>query len=315
MANNASERLLAIVLLLLDARRPLTRSEIRSAVGDYPANQDRAAFERMFERDKEYLRAMGIPIESVPTTDTEGVGYQLARSDAFLKGIELEPAERFVLALASRMWDESTWGHDSLNALRKLEIAGEFTTSDEVRAPVLVSVNSGVLTKLLDAADTRRRVQFLYRRSGMPTAEKRSVEPWGVVATRGQWYLVGHDTERAATRVFRLSRIEGAVSLKRPPDAYKIPEGVDFQSLVKSTFPGPGPIAVTVRVDPGEAPRLHWLASQEDADVLTLSGVDPDRIIYEVLADSPQAEVLGPPDFRDRVVAALTTIVNAQAVT
>ena len=312
MSGNRSERLLAIVLVLLGSRRPLTRSEIREAVGDYPKDQDQGAFERMFERDKDFLRSMGIPIESVSTTDSEGVGYRLERSEAFLAGIELEPAERFVLALASRLWDESAWGHDSLNALRKLEVAGEFTTADEIRAPVSVTVNSAVLTALLDATDSRRRVEFSYRKAGMPVAEKRSVEPWGVVATKGQWYLVGHDTDRSATRVFRLSRIQGNITPKRPLGAFDIPQDVDFQSLVKSTYPPAGLIEVTVEIDPDAAPRLRWLATRLDQDVAVLAAADPDRVLYDVLADSTRVAVLGPPDFRDRVLAGLRAIAVAE---
>lgn len=311
MANNRAERLLAIVLVLLSTRRPLTRSEIRDAVRDYPDGQEQTAFERMFERDKDELRGMGIPVEAVETDDVEGIGYRLAAATAFLRHIDLDPAEAVVLGLASRLWDEATWGHDALNAVRKLELVGEFTSEESAGSALSVRVNSVVLTKLLDAAATRCRVQFKYRKPGMPVADDRSVEPWGVVATRGQWYLVGHDTDRCATRAFRLSRVLGDVSIQKPVGSYQIPTDVDLQSLVMDSFPGSDLIDVTVAIDPQKAPRLRWLATAVDDDVVTFAAVDPDRILSEVLAATPHVTVLSPESFRDRVVAGLAKIADS----
>ena len=58
------------------------------------------------------------------------------------------------------------------------------------------------------------------------------MQPWGVVAARGQWYVVGHDLDRDDTRAFRLSRIIGKVEVGKEPDAFSGPDDVDLRELV-----------------------------------------------------------------------------------
>src|SRR5690606_228703 len=77
-----------------------------------------------------------------------------------------------------------------------------------------------------------RTVRFDYRRSGDDAPASRTVEPWGIVSWRGRWYVVGHDRDRAATRVFRLSRIVGEVRAFGPPGAVTRPDGVDLHAEV-----------------------------------------------------------------------------------
>ena len=57
-----TERLLNLVMVLLYTRRPLTKAQIRRLVGQYDTSPSVEAFERMFERDKDELRALGVPL-------------------------------------------------------------------------------------------------------------------------------------------------------------------------------------------------------------------------------------------------------------
>ena len=80
MSKRRTERLLSIVVLLLSSRRYLTAEEIRRAVIGYP-DQDEA-FKRMFERDKEELRELGIPLETgITNALDEEPGYRISRQD------------------------------------------------------------------------------------------------------------------------------------------------------------------------------------------------------------------------------------------
>ncbi|MEP7192979.1 MAG: WYL domain-containing protein, partial [Actinomycetota bacterium] len=56
-----TERLLNLVICLLYTRRPLSKAKIRDAVPQYGSSVSDEAFDRMFERDKDELRELGIP--------------------------------------------------------------------------------------------------------------------------------------------------------------------------------------------------------------------------------------------------------------
>ena len=104
MSRRKTERLLSLVVCLLSTRRYLTAEQIRQAVAVYPEQPE--AFKRMFERDKEELRELGIPLEtgSLSPTDGEDIGYRVQRQAYELPELRLEPDEAAVLGLAARVW-------------------------------------------------------------------------------------------------------------------------------------------------------------------------------------------------------------------
>ena len=158
MSASRTERLLALALVLINSNRPLSRSELRQAVRDYPSGGKQEAFERMFERDKDELRSMGLPIESVEIDEQEGVGYLLSHREAFLPTIEVDESESLALALASRMWQEATWSHAATTGLRKLELVGGFAGDTDLAFNVSMRVDSSGSFVLL-LADVRRGVK------------------------------------------------------------------------------------------------------------------------------------------------------------
>src|SRR4051812_46199334 len=96
------ERLLNLVAMLLEARRPLTFEQIRDALPAY-AQDDVATAKRMFERDKDILRDNGIPIELAPLDafDVEE-GYVIPKDRYYLPEIEFTPQEISALFIAAR---------------------------------------------------------------------------------------------------------------------------------------------------------------------------------------------------------------------
>ena len=61
-----TERLLNLVIALLSTRMPLSKARIRAAVPQYHGTASDEAFDRMFERDKDELRELGIPLVTPP---------------------------------------------------------------------------------------------------------------------------------------------------------------------------------------------------------------------------------------------------------
>ncbi len=62
MTTSKAERLMNLTIMLLETSRPLTAREIRETIPGY-GQESFDAFKRMFERDKEALREVGLPVE------------------------------------------------------------------------------------------------------------------------------------------------------------------------------------------------------------------------------------------------------------
>ncbi|HEX6917716.1 MAG TPA: WYL domain-containing protein, partial [Phycicoccus sp.] len=121
-----TERLLNLVLVLLYTRRPLAKAQIRSLVPQYGQSASTEAFERMFERDKDELRELGIPLvtEDIDAAWDDEPGYRIHQREYALPDLHFEPDELAVLGLASRTWAQATLAGPAAQALRKLRAAG-----------------------------------------------------------------------------------------------------------------------------------------------------------------------------------------------
>ncbi len=320
MSKRRTERLLSIVVLLLSSRRYLTAEQIRSAVSGYPPEQE--AFKRMFERDKEELRDLGIPLETGrSSTFDDDLGYRISQQDYELPEIHLEPDEVAVLGIASRVWQSAELAGAAAGAALKLRAAsregdGEngasATSSLPPGVPPRLTTQEPAFGPLWDAVQARRAVSFDYVASGRAAAEKRSVEPWGVVNHRGRWYVGGYDRVRKAPRVFRMSRITSPVKLVGPSGGVTVPDGADVRELVKDwdkPLTRDRTATLRVRADAGFA--LHrWGNPVPDAahpgwDRVTTNYSDVDWYAGYLAWFGPDVIVLEPADLRDAVIRRL----------
>src|SRR5438477_328090 len=97
------ERLLNLVSLLLDTRRPLSVNEIREKIPSYGDHSD-DAFHRMFERDKNDVRDLGFVIDQEDIDAWGETGYRIRRSQALLDDPGFRPDELAALSLAAQAW-------------------------------------------------------------------------------------------------------------------------------------------------------------------------------------------------------------------
>ncbi len=125
MAARKSERLLNLLITLLVSRTYVTKERIRTVVEQYREAGDEA-FEKMFERDKDELRSLGIPIEvgHLDRAFEDEPGYRVERAAFELPEIDLEPDEAAVLGLAARVWQHAGLAATTSQALVKLKAAG-----------------------------------------------------------------------------------------------------------------------------------------------------------------------------------------------
>ena len=313
MSAKKTERLLNLVICLLHTRRYLSVQEIRTAVPGY-AQDTEESFRRMFERDKDELRELGIPLETGTNSAAhdDEPGYRIARRDYELPAIALEPDEAAALGLAARLWQSAPLAGATGSALLKLRAAGVQAPAASAAATVLeprVAASEPAFESSLAAVRDAREVRFTYRTSGAGQPQLRSVQPWGVVSWRGRWYLVGHDTDRAAPRVFRLSRIVGVVRAVGEPGAVDRPDGVDLRAMVERMVSGEPRETARVSLRPGSGSELRREAGRSEPDperegwtVVELGFSDAEWFAHRITGFGSDAVVLGPPVARDAVV-------------
>ncbi|MGZ6792263.1 MAG: helix-turn-helix transcriptional regulator [Mycobacteriales bacterium] len=316
MAAKKTERLLNLVICLLATRRYLTVQQIREAVPGYDAGSEEA-FRRMFERDKEELRELGIPLEtgSLPLQDEPG--YRIARRDYQLPEITLEPDEAAALGLAARLWQSAPLAGATGSALLKLRAAGIDPPEGATGLEPRIGASEPAFQACLAAVVEGRRLRFAYRAAGSAEDSARHVEPWGVVSWRGRWYLVGHDLTREAPRVFRLSRIVGDAVAEGPAGAVAVPEGQDLRALVARRADDEHRTSATVRVRTGTCWELRRSAASvtpgDGWDVVQVGYGDPERFADRVVGYAADAVVLAPEEARAAVVRRLRALAGQAA--
>lgn len=327
MATSKVERLVNLVIALLSTRGYITAEKIRSSVAGYSDSPTAEAFSRMFERDKNELRDLGIPLEvgKVSVLDPSE-GYRINRDAYALPPVELTPDEAAAVAVATQLWESPELITATQGALLKLRAAG--VDVEPLDAPVAIASSAGVpglrgsedvLSILLSAISSRQVVQFPHRPSRAEPYTTRTVEPWGVVTENSRWYLVGHDRDRNATRTFRLSRIGPEVTPIGPAGAITVPDGVDLRRIVSDTVAEAATGATAlVWVADGRATALRHAGRPtgarrlggRDGQVIGLDMGSSDRLARDIAGHGADAVVLEPEALRDDVLARLRAQVD-----
>jgi proteasome accessory factor B len=215
------ERLINLIAALLETSRPLTAEDIRQEISGYDqGNAD--AFRRAFERDKEALRAMAIPLElrkSDPFSDVEDA-YIIPKDKYYLPELDLDPEELAALGVAARAVLGAT--DHATSGLLKLTTEASVPTWGEPRLlwGADVAAEQPLLGPLYGALLDRKAVRFNYRSSG--GTGQRTIEGYGLVHRRGNWYLVGNDPNDGVVKSFRVSRM---AAVEATEASYEIPAG------------------------------------------------------------------------------------------
>jgi proteasome accessory factor B len=318
VAAKRAERLVNLVIALLGTRQYVSAARIRDTVPGYEPDDgtERAdeAFKRMFERDKAELREIGVPLETGRTSvfDTED-GYRIARADYELPEITLTGEEAAAVGLALRLWQSAQLAGAAQSALVKLRAAG--VEVDQTRGiPIQPRLDAGepAFEPCYAAARDRRELAFDYRRPDEDTPVRRRVQPWGVVAWHGHWYLVGHDQDRQAPRVFRLSRVTGTPRATGPAGAFEPPAGLDLAAVVAGHTRREETVVV-VRARPGTAHGLRRTgtalgAAADGDDRIELRTTEPAALADQLAAYGADVLVESPPRMREAVVERLTRL-------
>jgi predicted DNA-binding transcriptional regulator YafY len=294
---NVVERVLNLLIYLLESPNPVTADDVRRTVLGYDGQTDEA-FHRMFERDKDVLRKLGVPLNRQALDAWEvDYGYTVDPDEYAVPDPGLSEEERVALSVAARMV-RLGGSYAGLDALLKLGGIERSVGIEPLGADL--GAEADVLGSLFGAITERRAVKFDYRASG------RRLHPYGIAHRRGHWYLVGAGTE--GERIYRVDRIE-KLTVSEKTGTFAKPKGFDVRSLMDGQpwEAGSDPeVEATIRFDSEVAwwaARTLGLDRPEAELVATVPVANRDALVGWVLSFGDAAEVLDPPEIRDEIRA------------
>ena len=298
---NVLERVLNLLAFLLTSGRPVTADEIQLTVAGYDRDGGEA-FRRMFERDKDLLRRLGVPLVLETIAAGQDPGYRIRPEDYQLPDPGLSDDERTALWLAAQVV-RIGGGPSGPEAILKLGGAPTTAGVEPLSADLGAEVDR--LAVLFGAAADKRLVGFGYR------DKPRTVEPHGMGHRRGHWYLVGVEGDDIrGYRVDRMSNLE----IVSHPGAFASRTDVDVRAEL-DTQPwqtgGEEPVRVEVEIDA----EMAWWADRRlgrepvakrnldnGGTHLTLDVTNVDAFVGWVLGFDDHAVVQGPPEVRQLVI-------------
>jgi proteasome accessory factor B len=314
---NPRERLIKLVILLLDSRQPLTFDRIRELLPAY-MQEDTAAAKRMFERDKEILRDAGVPIELAPTDVWElEEGYLIPKESYYLPEISFTPEEVSALFVAAGYPDRNPEAERAA-----IKIASDSAGIPQVPGskvpPKEGAAGAASAAAVASAIGAGKSIRFEYR-AASGTVSARHVDPFALVHRAGRWYAVGRNRDSDEIRSFRLDRVTSAVT--EGSEARPAPEGFEAREHVV-----PGPWGGQTTGEPARiafSPTVGWWAAEglegarrldsgEDGwTEFQISVRDDPSTISWIASFGPDAVVRSPARLRDSVVSHLRQLHDA----
>ena len=277
MSSAKTERLVNLTMALLASPRYLQKSEIFRKVAGYEGSQETK--ERMFERDKDDLRSMGIEIEVAshdPIFEDEP-GYRIKPEKFQLPIDAFDTEELSILATALGLWSESEFSAVTSSALRRIGGRVQNPAHSTITSEDLMFTSQG-LVELSRALAARSSVTFNYLKPEHEIPEVRRVNPLGISGWHGSWYLVGEDLDRKDIRVFKLSRISSKIEISSKRASYEIPADFDVRDYL--IMYNKDQIEIEAAIRKGSANQIRSRAISISTSSKETSGPDWDLVKY-----------------------------------
>lgn len=306
------ERLFSLVLALLATDAGLTKNEILSTVQGYRQKYshsgDNSNLERQFERDKDDIRELGVPLETIETPGQAGnnqsLRYRIPRGAYELPAdITFSSDETTLLNLAAMVWREGSLSAESRRALIKLRSLGVSTTEPVLGYAPRVRVRDAAFDPLNAALERHLMVKFAYLKPGETDARVRTVAPLALIQHQGRWHLYADEPESGTTRTFLLRRIVSSItttttSFPAPPADQSERALAELEAVWSSR------VAI-VEVEPGTDAAMRLGKRRSTAatasGALELHYSDVNIFADELASYGPEVLVVSPDDVRDAV--------------
>ena len=225
------ERLINLTIALLATKRYLTKSEIFRTVEGYEGSAETK--ERMFERDKDDLRSLGIAIDvgSFDPLFNDEAGYRIKSENYQLDLGEITPTEMSLLSLAADAWQGAAFAEQAQSAILKLSSIG--VPADPIDIPGFspkLSNSSKDLETISAAIGSSDYLIFDYLSPSL-SAEAREIVPIALSNKSGFWYVSGVDKGVEEVRTFRLDRVQGAITVRKNKEHFEFPSEFELDQI------------------------------------------------------------------------------------
>lgn len=305
------ERLINLTIALLATKRYLTKKQIFSSVEGYEGTAETK--ERMFERDKDDLRNLGVVIElgSFDPLFEDEAGYRIAPEGYALDLGAITGIEIALLSLAAEAWKGAALDRSAHSALTKLRSIGVDSDLDALPAlaPRLMATHEGFQI-ITTAISKRERISFSYL-SQSYESELRTIEPYAIATKGSHWYVAGRDVAKSALRTFRLDRIDSEVIPSKDGSGYEIPPGFD---LLASLDLEQSVHLATVDIRKGKAQLMRnaalSIADKGEWDRITINYLDSRSFIDLLLWHGDDVLLIAPESVRVELTTRVGEIID-----
>ncbi len=312
--NPPEERLVNLVVALMATDQGLTKDTILTSVAGYreqsEAGASKDALEKMFERDKESLRGLGVPIETIgdwaDPDDLREARYRVPSAEYELpEDITFTPAELALLNLAGGVWSESSMSDDARSGLRKIRALGIPVDEPIIGYSPRISLRDPAFPALQRAIEQSRVVTFPYLKPGEDAPRSRRIRPLALVEYEARWHVYGMDLDAAADRTFLLSRIVGPVTMTRESFDPALREGAGERAVSGLEEVAMRNTAL-LEVNPGTEAALRLARRASPAEQgIHVPFVDVHVFAEELASYGPEVRVVEPEALRDQVIERL----------
>ena len=306
MSDQKTERLINLTLALLASKRFLTKGEIFSTVAGYSGNTE--TMERMFERDKDELRNLGIKIEvkGIDPLFEDDQGYLIQEDTFQINSNAFTQEELLYLTMAANLWHGSALHDQSKAALLKIQSISGPIEVNEVNSPVIRdSEDSSALLVIFEAINNLAQLEFEYKGSA------RRVNPYGLYTRDGFWYLVGQ--ENAVIKTFKLVRISKSVNIVGKTNSFLKPNDFDLKEFLAGSAPtAQSHVVILVRKNQALTLRKKYEVEEVDSewDRMEFAYLIADELIESLLWFGADVIVLSPESIRGKLIANCEELVN-----
>ena len=304
-----TERLVNLVIALLATKRNLTKSEIFRTIEGYEGSNE--SMERMFERDKDELRSLGVNIEvsGLDPLFEDEQGYRINPENFAMDTNGYSPAQIAYMSLAAQLWKNASLDETSQRALRKL--SGFRSAIDIAEMPAIAPLTLSAptfLSEIIHAISEKRSIQFSYVDADLKVNARR-VNAYSYFSNKGFWYFTGEDTVKNEIRTYRCDRILGDLKLDKQTGMYEIPKDFHSSAIFNENR---APFRATLRLRIGRGSQLRNMAtsikSGNDYDSVEIEYPSEKEIISLILWHLDDVEVIEPESLRLNVMKALRSL-------
>ena len=310
MVSRKSERLINLTIALLATKRFITKSEIFKTIEGYEGSSE--SKERMFERDKDDLRSLGIEIEvgSFDPLFNDEAGYRIKQERYQLDLGDVTALEISLLSLAAQAWQGASLDDAAQRALVKLNSLGIAVDEENMPDSAPFFSDGGLDLPIITRAIAEHQIlEFTYRNYEL-TDEVRRVVPIGLSTRSGFWYFTGVDQSIEEIRTFRFDRVIGTFTVKKGPKDFETPENFDSKRI----FERDKDTHAVIDIRRGKGTSLRALASSTKSigewDQVQIPILDMRTLSALILWHGDDVYVHSPIELREIIIASLKDLVK-----